>query len=101
MRPDSRIGPGALRCFSAAVTPGYRPGVHVDRLKVVGDILTFPGSLPPSRSDEHGFRIKSGMTEWGRTNPGIAATRRSQADNLPHLGGSGLWPRLVLAHGLE
>jgi hypothetical protein len=101
MRPDSRIGPGALQCFSAAVTPGYRPGVHVDRLEVAGDILTFPGSLPLSRPDEHGFRIKSGMTEWGRTNPDIAATSRSHADHLPHLCGSGLWPRLVLAHGLE
>jgi hypothetical protein len=26
-----------------------------------------PEILPLSRSDEHGFRIKSGMTEWGRT----------------------------------
>jgi hypothetical protein len=26
-----------------------------------------PEGLPPSRSDEHGFRIKSGMTEKGRT----------------------------------
>ena len=43
--------------------PGRRPGVHVDRLKVTGDIPSLPATLPLSRSDEHGFRIKSGMTE--------------------------------------
>jgi hypothetical protein len=60
---------------------------------VAGDILPLAESFPPSRCDEHGFpgsgpgqaQVKSGMTEWGRTNPDIAATSRSPADNLPHL----------------
>jgi len=38
------------------VTPGLT-GVHVDRLKVTGDILPLPDDLPPSRSDEHGFLL--------------------------------------------
>jgi hypothetical protein len=55
--------------------PGRRPGVHVEGLKVAGDILTLPATLPPSRFDEHGFPgsgpgqalIKSGITEKART----------------------------------
>jgi hypothetical protein len=60
-------GPDESGVFQQPVTPGHRPGVHVERLKVTGGISPLPATLPPSRPDELGFRIKSGMTEKDRT----------------------------------
>jgi hypothetical protein len=91
---------GRIRGPSVPVTPvpdqvrNDGPGVHFDRLKVAGDIFPFrkffrrlvpmnmdscfrrnDGKRPNRRSGL--VMVKPGMTEWSRTNPGIAATSRS------------------------
>jgi hypothetical protein len=60
---SAAAGHGGVRVPLFSRHPGRRPGVHVHRLKVTGDIPSLPEGLPPARSDEHGFRIESGMTE--------------------------------------
>jgi hypothetical protein len=74
-----RTNPGLF----SALHPGRRPGFHVEGLKIAGDISHLPEILPPSRSDEHGFLIKSGMTEWGRTNPGSFSARHPGPGSSP------------------
>jgi hypothetical protein len=74
------MGPDVSGFFQQLVTPvpdqvrDDGPGVHVDRLKMAGDIRFFPVTLPPSRSDEHGFpRIEygAGSSQARNDGPGV------------------------------